>query len=119
MQKKMRSLSMVATIDDDSVASVAAEVTCRSVSASWFKDGSLLDELASEHLATFSRLLGGTLKLTIGRRIRWGSACTGSAGDLVVAKAVALALQDATIHYMFSCEKTRRSNNGLTTPTSS
>ena len=77
------------------------------ISPSLFLNGDLLPHLAKEHCSNFAKLLGAD-RLKIRRSIRWGSACTGSAGDMVIAQAVQSAFRlycdSFKIDYLFSYE---------------
>ena len=102
-----RSLSRTPTLDAHACAEVEGWVKEQKISPSLFLNGDLLPHLAKEHCSSFAKLLGAD-RLKIRRSIRWGSACTGSAGDMVIAQAVQSAFRlycdSFKIDYLFSCE---------------
>ena len=107
-----RSLTRSNTVDMDSVPVVTKDYVNRQVPGEWFRDGSLLDNLAKEHAEAFSKLMRPSTSLTKAypeygpgpRVITWGSACTGSAGDVWVAKALEGVLPGTRIQQLFACE---------------
>ena len=102
-----RFLSRTPTLDKLSVEEVEGRVKEQQISPQWFHDGDLLPQLAKEHCSNFAYLLGAE-RLKIRRGIRWGSACTGSAGDMVLAQVVQSVFrtycESFKIDYLFSCE---------------
>ena len=103
-----RSLARVDTVDKDSVPVVSNEYVNRQVPGEWFLDGSLLERLAKEHSEAFSKLMRPSTSLTEygpgARELTWGSACTGSAGDVWLAKALEGVLPRTRIQQLFACE---------------
>ena len=88
-------------------AEVEGRVKEQQILPKFFHNGHLLSHLAKEHCSNFANLLGVD-RLKIRRGIRWGSACTGSAGDMVVAQVVQSVFrtycESFKIDYLFSCE---------------
>ena len=102
-----RSLSRTPTLDKLTVMEVERRVKEQQILPQLFHNGDLLSTLAKEHCSNFAQLLGVD-HLKIRRCIRWGSACTGSAGDMVVAQVVQSVFRkycdSFKIDYLFSCE---------------
>ena len=80
-QSNARSLSRTPTLDAHVCAEVEGRVKEQKVLPDLFHNGDLLPHLAKEHCSNFAKLLGAD-RLKIRRGIRWGSACTGSAGGM-------------------------------------
>ena len=74
------------------------------------RDG--LERLAREHVSNFGELLGDWDRLAPGRAITVGSACTGSAGDLIAFEAAEVAFREKVpqfgVKYLFNCENNAR-----------
>ena len=110
MVSSSRTLSRQPTVDADSVQVVTEEYTKRSVQAASYRDGTLLYCLAREHVEAFAKMMPPR-HLHLQRHLTWGSACTGSAGDVWVSRAIAHAwsLTNARsdslqIRHLFGCE---------------
>ena len=105
-----RPLKRSATVDSVQVGIIAALAQKEVLDAAKFHDGSLLSHLAAEHIRSFKQLLADRM-LSPDRPITWGSACSGSAGDLVVCKSMEIALQKISpsleINHLFSCESNK------------
>ena len=103
-----RALARSMTIDADSVPVVTQEYVSKQVPGEWFHDGTLLARLAEDHAEAFSKLMRSPTSLTKygpgARQLTWGSACTGSAGDVWVAEALEGALPGTSFQQLFACE---------------
>ena len=103
-----RILARADTVDVDSVPVVTKEYVNRQVPGEWFSDGSLLERLAKEHAEAFSKLMRPPTSRTEygpgARELTWASACTGSAGDVWVAKALEGVSPGTRIRQLFACE---------------
>ena len=102
-----RALIRRPTVDADSVPVVTRKYTDRVALAEWYHDGTLLNKLAQEHLEAFAQLMPDH-PLQVHRKLTWGSACTGSAGDAMVAHALVDVWSPALeVDYLFSCESNK------------
>ena len=78
-----RVLGRQQTISPGLAQDMTRECSARSVSVDRLKDGSALPNLAQEYCTSFLGLLGSAERLAPRRRITIGTACTGSAADLL------------------------------------
>ena len=83
----------------------------RRVQVNTFQDGTALPILAREHCESFLKMLGSTDRLAPARRITVGTACTGSAADLLSFLALGKAYRQHVpafeVAYLFNCESSR------------
>ena len=93
---KRRSLTRHASVNEASAKQAAEEAKQQCVPASWFHEGTLLDELSKRHVEVFSKLLRpGRHHGVMRGRITWGSLCSGSEGAHFVMEAIHRALNES------------------------
>ena len=105
---KKRALERQVTINADTADELVRERTARRTSGASLADGTALPALAKEHCDASVKLLGSKDRLAPARRISIGTACTGSAADLLSFRALEAAFQehvpDFEVAYEFNCE---------------
>ena len=100
---------------DAATASAAAiaeklvkECSSRKVVVAGLQDGTALPLLAREHCESFLKILDSPDRLAPARRITIGTACSGSAADILCFQALEQAFQhhvpDFEVAYLFNCE---------------
>ena len=105
-----RELRREATVQDSDLEAATRKFTTKQVLPKWFIDGNLLDKLASEHCKAFAFLFKGKRQVFPKREITIASACSGSAGEAIVAQCIQQAFRKVsdqgttTMKYLFSCE---------------
>ena len=96
------------TVDPRAANELIAECAARVVSAESLQDGTALPALASAHCDSFLKLMGSKERLAPNRRVTIGTACTGSAADVLVFHALEAAYQayvpSFEVAYEFNCE---------------
>ena len=98
------------TADPVTAQEVARECSSRTVAAAALQNGTALPLLAQEHCNSFQQLFGpgSAGRLVPDRRITIGTACTGSAADILSFQALELAYQEHVpgfeVAYTFNCE---------------
>ena len=98
------------TADPVTAQEVAQECSSRTVAAAALQNGTALPLLAQEHCNSFQQLFGpgSAGRLAPDRRITIGTACTGSAADILSLQALELAYQEHVpgfeVAYTFNCE---------------
>ena len=95
-------------IDPALAARVEQEVSPRTIQVEHLHDGTALPVLAREHCASYLKMLGCPSRLAPAREITIGTACTGSAADVLSFDALAAAYQEHVpyfqVAYLFNCE---------------
>ena len=103
-----RALGRQDTIDANTAGQLVRECSARRVTVASLADGTALLALAKEHCDAFVKLLGSKDRLAPARRISIGTACTGSAADLLSFRALEAAFQAHVpgfeVAYEFNCE---------------
>ena len=104
-----RSLRRENSIDDKALEEAIKCSRARPLLPNSFTDGTLLARLASEHCETFRKLFCGKRECFPSRELTIGSACSGTAGEVVAAhffeKAVnAVSDRGFRIKTLFACE---------------
>ena len=96
--------------DSSDPATAIAQCSSRKVAVAELQDGTALPLLAREHCKSFLKILGSPDRLAPARRITIGTACTGSAADILSFHALEQAFQDHVpsfeVAYLFNCEAT-------------
>ena len=103
-----RALGRQVTINADTADELIRECSARRPTVASLADGTALPVLAKEHCDAFVKLLGSEDRLAPARRISIGTACTGSAADLLSFRALEAAFQAHVpgfeVAYEFNCE---------------
>ena len=112
--RRKRVLRRESTLIDVQVSDQVEINKNKRVSAQWFRDGTLLGQLAKEHVDCFHMLFGSRRAYVPNREITIASACTGSASEVVCAHFFEKAVRDFSasgqgfqhfsIKPMFNCE---------------
>ena len=106
-QPKQRGLKRKPTCDETQTRSLVESCGARQVVADDIMKGLFLPKLAEENIPCYEVLAPGR-KVAPARRLKWGSACSGSGGDKLVQKAMAAAYKKAGIDMefetVFDCE---------------
>ena len=96
------------TVDPGLAHEMTRECSARTVSLEHLKNGTALPKLAQEYCQSFLGLLGSAKRLAPPRRITIGTACSGSAADLLsflaLEKAYQVHVPDFEVEYLFNCE---------------
>ena len=93
-QPDRRKLQREPTVAADEAALIATSHLQHALSAHRFKDGTLLESLASDHYHEFQTVFHGKRSVFPSRKITIGSACTGSAAEVPICQAI----EDAIRH---------------------
>ena len=103
-----RALERQVTINADTADELVRERTARRTSGASLADGTALLALAKEHCDAFVKRLGSKDRSAPAPRISIGTACTGSAADLLSFRALEAAFQAHVpgfeVAYEFNCE---------------
>ena len=103
-----RALGRQVTINADTADELIRECSARRPTVASLADGTALPVLAKEHCDAFVKLLGSEDRLAPARRISIGTACPGSAADLLSFRALEAAFQAHVpgfeVAYEFNCE---------------
>jgi len=82
---RKRTLRRESTLIDGEVSDLVEKNKCKEARAESFLDGTLLEQLASEHCECFRTLFGSKRAYVPNREITIASACTGTASEVVAA----------------------------------
>ena len=107
-----RKLERQLSIDPAAAQEHARECSSRRVSVAALRDGTALPLLAREHCESFRKLLGPDCddRLAPPRRITYGTACTGSAADILSFRALEAAYQQHIPCFEVACTFNCESN---------
>ena len=89
-----RSLQRNPTVDHAVLGTIKAESDKLTVAAADIVSGEAWLTLAAQHARAFQRILGSCRCIAPNRPITWASACSGSNGDLAVAKCMRTAYHE-------------------------
>lgn len=110
---KRRRLQRTSTLNDEEVNERTMFCSKQVVRAVTHHDGTLLDNLASEHAAEFERLLFRRFTRTFTGQRTWASCCSGSEGAHFVMNALQHAWPDVVLRQVFACERDTSKRNWI------
>ena len=115
-KKKARRLAYTPTIDPETFKLLVQRAQSQKVKAEWYTNGTILTNLADEHMMTFDSMLPSDRATQFGNLqgvIPWASLMSGSEGDhpvmmeverVINIRNIRLGLRPVTFIQMFACE---------------